>query len=76
MNNIQRTEAAIKDGNLGEPVLRFRVYSMTSSPAHLAAGADWQLCMSAHTKEAAQEMMDNHYLRDLDFFSIVDGEAS
>ena len=57
MNNIQRTEAAIKDGTFGEPVLAYRVYGLALSPVHLAEGSDWDLIMSADTEEDARDMI-------------------
>ena len=75
MNNLQRTELSIADGKLpsGEPVMRFRVYSMTSSARHIAAGADWQLKMSAETSIDAEQMIEDHGF-DMDFYVVIDGE--
>jgi hypothetical protein len=75
MNNLQRTEAAIVDGKLpsGEPVMRFRVYSMTGSARHIAAGADWRLEMSAETNDDAEQMIEDHGF-DMDFYIVIDGE--
>jgi hypothetical protein len=75
MNNVQKIEAAIVDGKLpsGEPVLRFRVYSMIASPKHIAAGADWQLKMSAKSREDAEQMIEEHGFG-MDFHIVIDGE--
>jgi len=74
-NNVQRIEAAIKAGQYGEPVLRFRVYSLIGSPTHIAAGADWMLSMSANTKADAEEMIKDHG-HEHDFYIIIDGDAA
>ncbi len=77
MNNVQKTEASIVDGKLpsGEPVMRFRVYSMISSPIHIASGADWQLKMSAGSKEDAEQMIEEQGYW-ADFHIIIDGDRS
>jgi hypothetical protein len=73
MNNLHRTEQAIKAG-LHEPVLRFRGYAMTGSVPHLLAGADWMLLISADTKVEAEEMI-KEYGFTMDFHVVVDGGA-
>lgn len=74
MNGIQRTEQAIKEGAMMEPVMRFRGYALTSSEAHLAAGSDWRLLVSAESKEGCEEMIKDHGF-ELDFHVVIDGEA-
>lgn len=45
MTAIERTEAAIASGDC-EPTLAYRVYELTTSVAHLQAGADFMLVES------------------------------
>lgn len=75
MTNIARIEKAIADGHFREPVLRFRVYSLTTSDEHLKAGADFMLAYSADTRDAAEDMVKDHGF-EFDLHVIVDGETA
>jgi hypothetical protein len=52
---IERIEAKIANGENIEVVYPFRVYTITLSPEHLKAGADFMLAMSFKSKEEAAE---------------------
>lgn len=57
MNAIAKTEARlaeIANRTDVEPVLPFRIYTITKSERHLIAGSDFQLAMSFETREEAE----------------------
>ena len=74
MNNIQAIEKRINEGTYGEQVLRFRGYALIGSAAHLVAGSDWRLLISANTLEEAEEMIKDEGFKG-DIHLIVDGSG-
>jgi hypothetical protein len=73
MNNIQTIEEKINHGTYGT-VLRFRGYALIGSAAHLVAGSDWRLLISADTLEEAEEMINDDGFKG-DIHLIVDGSG-
>jgi hypothetical protein len=68
-NNRKR----INEGTYGEQVLRFRGYALIGSAAHLVAGSDWRLFISADTLEQAEEMIKDEGFKG-DIYLIMDSK--
>ena len=69
--SIERTEQAIKSGNFKGKVYEYRVYTLTLSPEHLKAGADFMLYESFNDLHYAQQLVDEINATDYEIAVLV-----